>query len=161
MLARSTGTYHPSRCSAADFRRLAARAALMALLATAAPIDFSQNPVPQNQTTQTSQSLPTGSQGRASNTLVPGDSYPSDSNYLRVMNEARVKRSNYEAANIERKRQITEDSARLLKLATELKAEVDKTGKDTLSLSVIRKAETIEMLAKGVKEKMKLTVGAN
>ena len=41
------------------------------------------------------------------------------------------------------------------------KAEVDKTTKDTLSISVIRKADAIEKLAHEVKEKMKLTVGAN
>ena len=49
-------------------------------------------------------------------------------------------------------------TARLLQLATELKAEVDKTNKETLSLNIIRKADTIEKLAHDVKEKMKLTV---
>jgi hypothetical protein len=63
---------------------------------------------------------------------------------------------NGEAANVERRKQIADDSARLLKMATELKAEVDKTTKDTLSLSVIRKADEIEKLAHAVKEKMKL-----
>jgi hypothetical protein len=62
---------------------------------------------------------------------------------------------------MERKRQITDDSARLLKLASDLKAEVDKTSKDTLSLGVIRKAEEIEKLAHNVKEKMKLTMASN
>ena len=38
---------------------------------------------------------------------------------------------------------------------------MDKTDKDTISIDVIRKADTIERLAKGVKEKMKLTVGAS
>ena len=65
------------------------------------------------------------------------------------------------AANTERKKQIADDSARLLKLATDLKAEVDKTNKDTLSLSVIHKADEIEKLAHNVKEKMKLTVGGS
>ncbi len=64
-----------------------------------------------------------------------------------------------EAANVERKKQIADDSAKLLKLATDLKAEVDKTNKDTLSLNVIRKADEIEKLAHDVKEKMKLTAG--
>jgi len=72
---------------------------------------------------------------------------------------ANVKQLNYAAANAERKKQIAEDSAKLLKLATDLKAEVDKTSKDTLSLNVIRKADEIERLAHSVKEKMKLTVG--
>jgi hypothetical protein len=67
----------------------------------------------------------------------------------------------YEAANAERKRRIADESARLLKLATELKAEVDKTTKDTLSLNVIRKADEIEKLAHSVKETMKLSAGAN
>jgi hypothetical protein len=84
-----------------------------------------------------------------------------DANDQMRMNEQQQKKKNYEAANLERKRQIAEDAARLLQLATELKSEVDKTDKDTLSLNVIRKAETIEKLAKGVKEKMKLTVGAS
>jgi hypothetical protein len=73
--------------------------------------------------------------------------------------DANKKPNDYAAANAERKKQIAEDSAMLLKLATDLKAEVDKTGKDTLSLNVIRKADEIERLAHNVKEKMKLTVG--
>ena len=40
-------------------------------------------------------------------------------------------------------------------MALALKAEVDKTTKDTLSLNVIKKADEIEKLAKSVKEKMK------
>lgn len=67
----------------------------------------------------------------------------------------------FEAANAARRKQIADDAARLLQLATELKTAVDKTDKDTLSLDVIRKAESIEKLAKGVKEKMKLTAGAS
>ncbi len=59
----------------------------------------------------------------------------------------------------EREKQITEDNAKLLKLAIDLKAEVDKTSMDTLSLSVVRKADEIEKLARSVKEKMKETIG--
>jgi hypothetical protein len=77
------------------------------------------------------------------------------------MRELQAKQQDYAAANAERKKQIADDSARLLKLATDLKAEVDKTTKDTLSLSVIRKADEIERLAHNVKEKMKLTVGGS
>ena len=77
------------------------------------------------------------------------------------MNEQQAKQQSFEAANAERKKQIAEDSAKLLKLATELKTEVDKTSKDTLSLTVIRKADEIEKLAHGVKEKMKLTIGGS
>jgi len=54
-----------------------------------------------------------------------------------------------------RKKQIADESAELLSMALALKAEVDKTTKDTLSLNVIKKADQIEKLAKQVKEKMK------
>ncbi len=84
-----------------------------------------------------------------------------DKNQQMEMRENQSKKANFEAANVERKRQIADDSARLLKLATDLKTEVDKTSKDTLSLGVIRKAEEIEKLAHNVKEKMKLTMNAN
>jgi hypothetical protein len=77
------------------------------------------------------------------------------------MHEQQAKQQNYAQANIERKKQIADDSAKLLKLATDLKAEVDRTNKDTLSLTVIRKADEIERLAHSVKEKMKLIAGPN
>ena len=52
------------------------------------------------------------------------------------------------------------ENAALLKLATELKAAVDKSSKDTLSLAVIRKAGEIEHMARGMKDKYK-TSAAN
>ena len=55
----------------------------------------------------------------------------------------------------ERNRQIVEDSARLLKLATDLKIAVDNTTMDTLSIGVIRKADEIEKLAKNTRDKVK------
>ena len=38
---------------------------------------------------------------------------------------------------------------------------MDKTNKDMLSITVIRKADAIEKLARQVKEKMKRTAGAS
>ncbi len=84
-----------------------------------------------------------------------------DANSQMEMREQKTSQQKFEAANAARKKQIADDSARLLKLAADLKAEVDKTSKDTLSLTVIRKADEIERLAHAVKEKMKLSVGAN
>jgi hypothetical protein len=69
--------------------------------------------------------------------------------------------SNHDAANTDRRKQIVDESAILLKLATDLKAEVDKTTKDTLSLNVIRKADQIEKLAHNVKEQMTPAAGQN
>ena len=56
----------------------------------------------------------------------------------------------------EQKKQISAESTQLLAMAVALKAELDKTNKDVLSLNVIRKADEIEKLAHTVKEKTKL-----
>jgi len=58
-------------------------------------------------------------------------------------------------ATLQRQKQLEEDTAKLLVLANELKAEMDKSTKDTLSLSVIKKAEEIEKLARKVRGEMK------
>ena len=55
----------------------------------------------------------------------------------------------------DRQKRLIADTDRLLNLATQLKADVDKTTKDTLSIEVIKKAEEIEKLAKSVKERMR------
>ena len=84
-----------------------------------------------------------------------------DANAVMQLREQQTKKQSFDAANAERRKQLVDDSALLLKLAAQLKTEVDKTTKDTLSLTVIRKADEIERLARGVKEKMKLSVGGN
>jgi HAMP domain-containing protein len=81
-----------------------------------------------------------------------------DPNVQMQMHDQQTRQQGFAAANAERKKQISDDSARLLKLAGDLKSEVDKTNKDNLSLNVIRKADEIEKLAHSVREKMKLTV---
>jgi hypothetical protein len=68
---------------------------------------------------------------------------------------------NTEAINEARRKLLTAESARLLELAADLRQEIEKTGKDMLSVNAIRKANEIEKLAKDVKEKMKLTPGGN
>jgi hypothetical protein len=93
--------------------------------------------------------------------LPPEINHIPDANEQMKMNEQQAKSKNFEAINAERKRQLSEESAMLLKLATDLKSEVDKTSKDTLSLNVIRKAGDIEKLAHDVKEKMKLSIGSS
>ena len=61
--------------------------------------------------------------------------------------------------NVQRQKQMTEDTARLLTLASELKSEMRQPGKDALSVVELRKAELIEKLARNVREKMKATIG--
>lgn len=50
-----------------------------------------------------------------------------------------------------RKQELANQCADLLKMATELKTEVDKTTADTLSVTVVRKAGQIEALAHKVR----------
>lgn len=57
-----------------------------------------------------------------------------------------------------RKDQIAADSAKLFELANELKAEMDKSTKDTLSLSVMKKAEEVEKLARKVRDEMRASL---
>ena len=60
---------------------------------------------------------------------------------------------------LQRKKQLEDDTAKLLALANELKAEMDKSTKDTLSLGVVKKAEAVEKLAHKVRDEMKKTMG--
>jgi len=92
------------------------------------------------------------------NVVTPVNQLP-DANAQMESRDKTSKQQKFEAANAERKKQIVDDSTKLLNMAIALKAEVDKTTKDTLSLNVIRKADEIEKLAHSVKEKMKVAVG--
>jgi hypothetical protein len=58
-----------------------------------------------------------------------------------------------------RKQQVADECAYLLKLATDLKTEVDKASKDELSVSVVRKATELEQVAHKVKNGMALSAG--
>jgi hypothetical protein len=74
-----------------------------------------------------------------------------------VGREAREKmeRDQKKALNKERQESLKKDMDELYKLASELKASVDKTDENTLSVEVIRKTEQIEKLAKNIRNKMK------
>jgi hypothetical protein len=65
----------------------------------------------------------------------------------------------FKEANKKRQQDIKNDTDKLFELATELKAAVDKTNENMLSLDVIKKAEQVEKLAKKVKENMREVVG--
>jgi hypothetical protein len=56
---------------------------------------------------------------------------------------------------IKQQQKFDKDTARLLQLVQDLKAEVDKAGSNTLSLAALRKADEIQRLVKSLKEKMK------
>jgi hypothetical protein len=88
------------------------------------------------------------SRNRTSLPPVPGD----DPTISPLTEEEQAK-----LRNADRQKKLQDDTAKLLSLANELKADVDKSTKDTLSLDVVRKADEIEKLAHNVKERMKGT----
>ena len=69
--------------------------------------------------------------------------------------EAKIERDMAKQRNKQRQQQLKDDTDKLLKLATELKAYVDKTNEHVMSLEVLKKTDEIEKLAKSVREKMK------
>jgi hypothetical protein len=91
-------------------------------------------------------SRPPGSPGQSPN---PSDENDGDSMAHRAMKQQALRR------NEQRQQEIVNDTAKLLALTQQLKAEMEKSSKDPNSVSAIKKAEEIEKLAKAVKEKMK------
>lgn len=75
--------------------------------------------------------------------------------------DEKTENKSIETRNADPKNWVAADSAQLLKLATELKSEVDKTNTGTLSIPVVRKAGEIEKLARSVKQKVKPAIGGN
>lgn len=80
-----------------------------------------------------------------------GDLSPTDESEART----RLMRDMEKKAAKERVAALKNDTDKLLKLSVELKAYVDKSDENVLSLEVIKKADEIEKLAKSVKDKMK------
>jgi len=77
-----------------------------------------------------------------------------DANDEEKMRQQKQNQQDFEAANAARKKQVSEQTTKLLKLATDLKEEVDKTNKNTLSINTIQKAKTIKKLAHNIKSKL-------
>jgi hypothetical protein len=68
---------------------------------------------------------------------------------------SRIEHDMEKRAAKERVAALKSDTDKLLKLSVELKAYVDKSDENVLSLDVIKKADEIEKLARSVKDKMK------
>lgn len=77
------------------------------------------------------------------------------------MHQKPFARKKFETANIERKRQIDDDTVELVRLAKELNDSIEGTDRNARPGDIMVKAELIEKLAHSVKEKMKLTVNGN
>src|SRR5579871_3974694 len=62
--------------------------------------------------------------------------------------DSRLEHDQAKARNADRQKQLEADTQKLVALANELQADVQKSNKDMLSLDVVRKADEIEKLAK-------------
>jgi hypothetical protein len=58
-------------------------------------------------------------------------------------------------ANEQRHRRMLDDANKMVQLSNELKADVEKTQKDELSIEVLKKAAEVEKLAHDVQQRMK------
>jgi hypothetical protein len=91
--------------------------------------------------------------------LLPEANHLPDVNDQMKLHEQSSKKQNFDAANAERKRELDDESTKLLILAKDLKLQTDNMRTTPLTPKATREAEVIEILARDVKEKMKLTVG--
>jgi hypothetical protein len=95
----------------------------------------------------------------AAASVAPANASPEANTQINAKLQAESSQQPQSAADSQKRKQISVESTQLLAMAVDLKAEVDKTNKDTLSINVIRKADAIEKLAKTVKEKLKQNSG--
>ena len=90
----------------------------------------------------------------AGNSRIPGGMDPANDT-RRPGVPAAVQEKMAIARNDERMKKLKADTDQLLALATQLKTDVDKTDKYTLSLDVVKRTAEIEKLAKNIRERMK------
>jgi hypothetical protein len=64
----------------------------------------------------------------------------------------------FEEINLQRQKEMTSETAKLVELAHELKTDTDKGTPEALSILEIRRAELIEKLAHNIQNKMKASV---
>jgi hypothetical protein len=59
--------------------------------------------------------------------------------------------------NVQRQKEMTSDTAKLVELANQLKTDADRGVPDAISILEIRRAELIERLAHNIQHKMRAT----
>jgi hypothetical protein len=99
--------------------------------------------------------LPVSGGGQIPAQPPPGGGNLSPTSPEEEESRARVMRDMAKKANEERHVALKNDTDKLLRLAVDLKAYVDKSNEHILSVDVVKKAEEIEKLAHSVKDKMK------
>jgi len=100
--------------------------------------------------------MPQGPSSQPRTVLLPEINRLPDANDQMLMRERTAQMRKFDAANAERLKQLMQASEALETMAMALKAEVDKS--EDLSQNTLHKAETIEKLARIVKDRMKLSI---
>jgi hypothetical protein len=100
---------------------------------------------------QRSQSTQTTTPPSQPGVMPPLDASPDMDNPMR----GRMEAERMKALNDDRHKRLAADVDRLVELTNELKTDVNNTGKNELSLDVIKKAQEIEKLAHDVQNRMK------
>ena len=67
-------------------------------------------------------------------------------------------RRRFEKLNLQRQKEMTSDTEKLLALAGQLKSETDKISREALSMEAVQQVEEIEKLAHSVRDKMRATI---
>jgi hypothetical protein len=145
----------PNREPSLKLEAWAAGLVCLALLANMPFLDRDSQ-AQQNKGTQASPSPHDSSQWSNITALAIQTAYPS-----RNPDDARIspeRQKQLTALNLEHRKEMTADTEKLLALANQLKAGMDKSGDEMLSLDGLLKAEQIEKLARKVCEKMKASV---
>lgn len=89
----------------------------------------------------------------------PGEAAPAAPAATAAPSEALPVPAPADAGGNSARQQINDECANLMQMANDLKAAVDKSTKDMLSVAVVRKANDIESLAHHVKDDMRPEVG--
>lgn len=86
------------------------------------------------------------------------DRHPDNNRLLEDAMKLQDNRKRFTQLNLQRQKEMTEDTAKLLALANQLKSQMDPASKNALSIESLREAEQIEKLAHTVRDKMRATV---
>lgn len=121
------------------------------VLASAARAQLGTPQMPSAQSGASSPNTDTRVNSRGQTVPPPITGSPQDQEAI----DPRLQREQAKMRNVDRQNQLVSDTQKLVQLANELQADVQKSNKDTLSLDVVKKADEIEKLAKSVRDKMK------
>lgn len=94
---------------------------------------------------------------RTSILLPEANRLPDKNDQMQMQQEKQRALRLFKAANIERKRQMIEDTQAIIELAADVNTQLDQHASDALTPDLMSKVERIERLAHGVQQKMKFT----